>query len=78
MPGVGPIRRATKRRVATIEAADPALVALAYCLADLLDDPDTVTASAAREYRATITQLTGPGGAKKPSVYDLDDDPDGS
>ena len=71
---MGPIRRATKQRATSIEGADVALVALAYRLADMLDDPETSTASAAREYRMTIAQLTAPAPPKTASVYDLDDE----
>tara|TARA_R110000868_G_scaffold315811_1_gene576685 strand:+ start:119 stop:337 length:219 start_codon:yes stop_codon:yes gene_type:complete len=72
---MGPVRRATIERVAAIDAPDVALVALAYRLADMLDDPETATASAAKEYRVTITQLAAQD-AKTPTVYDLDDSDD--
>lgn len=69
---MGPVRRATKARVASIDAPDVALVALAYRLADMLDDPETATASAAKEYRVTITQIAATD-TKSPTVYDIDD-----
>ena len=55
---MGPVRRATKQRLSALAAPDVALVALAYRLADMVDDPETSTAAAAKEYRATMFALT--------------------
>ena len=55
---MGPVRRATNKRIKALDQPDCALVALAVHLADMLDNPDTSTAAAAKEYRATIELLT--------------------
>ena len=55
---MGPVRRATKQRLSELAAPDVALVALAYRLADMVDDPEKGTAAAAKEYRATMSALT--------------------
>lgn len=69
---VGPVRHATEERISGLPAPDVALVALALRLADMLDDPEA-TASAAKEYRATMAVLT----ASESSGPTLDDLLDG-
>ena len=70
---MGPVRTATVERIAGLTDPDVALVALALRLADLLDGDETATASAAKEYRATVLALTKaePSG---PTLDDLDEE----
>lgn len=61
---------ATEQRVSELDDPDVALVALAFRLAGLLDDPDSASAAAAKEYRSTILALTA-GAAREDVLDDL-------
>lgn len=65
---------ATEQRIAGLTDPDVSLVALALTLADLLDDPETSTAAAAKEYRATIAALTAADAPKAMTLDDLEDE----
>lgn len=67
--------RATKLRLDALRDPDVALVALAYNLAAQLDDPESRSAAAAREYRSTIQALAAseePKGGTLDDLADLD------
>lgn len=61
---------ATRQRVAQLASPDVSLVALAGRLADLLDEPETCTAAAAREYRAVMAALTSVDAGSRRSPLD--------
>lgn len=61
---------ATEERIRSLATPDVALVALAYRLAAMLDDPETATAAGAKEYRATMLALTAQE-AKEEGLDDL-------
>lgn len=69
MAAVGTVTNATKKRLADLAAPDVALVSLALCLAEALDDPETFNAATAREYRLVLSALV----AVAPAGLTLDD-----
>ena len=65
--------QATTRAVGALRDPDPALVALLRCLAEILDDPESATAAAAKEYRSTLLAMQSAAGATgQRAVADLD------
>lgn len=74
---MGRMTIATEERIGALTSPDVALVALAFTLAALLDDPDTATAAGAKEYRATMRELTiadQPKGLGLDDIDDMDDE----
>jgi hypothetical protein len=56
----GPVEQATRERLGALRGADGALVALAYRLAQLMDEEPT--AAVAKELRATIQAVLADAG----------------